>query len=132
MSLPLPGSAQSPSQARDPIYGIIEQLRELSARYDAAVSVSGALQEVPKFDAAEEVTAAACTDLLDFADSLVCSQPTTLAGLIVLLRHVAAMQEWEIPRDLEVSGEDGELTDWTRTFLAKVARALEQIGGAMA
>jgi hypothetical protein len=108
MTLPLPVSAGVPERATDPIYALIEKHRELSARYDAAVSISGALEAGPEFDAAEEVTAAACDDLLDFADSLVCSQPTTIAGVIALLRYTAAMQEWETPRDLEVSDEDGD------------------------
>lgn len=86
LALPLSGSAQSPSQVPDPIYAAIERHRELSAGYDAAVSVSAKLFDEPECDATEEVTDAACTDLLDFAGRLVCSQPATLAGAIALLR----------------------------------------------
>jgi hypothetical protein len=96
MALPLPGSAQSPASVQDPIYAAIERHRELSARYDAAVGISGSLVEGPEFDAADQVTGAACTALLDFADSLVCSAPTTLAGAIALLRYAAALQDWRL------------------------------------
>jgi len=70
---------------------VIERHRELSARYDAAVAVSAKLFDGPEWEAAEEITDATCTGLLDYADRLVCSQPTTLAGAIALLRYAAAM-----------------------------------------
>jgi hypothetical protein len=127
-TLPLPESAGAAQPSPDPIYALIERHRELSARYDAAVSVSAKLFDGPEWEAAEEVTAAACTALLDFADSLVCSEPTTLAGVIALLRYAAALQEWEIPRNLEVVDVDGELIDWSRAFFATVANALDRIG----
>lgn len=131
-TLPLPVSAQSPLQAVDPIFAMIERHRDLSGRYDAAVGISGSLEEGPEFDAADEVTAVACTALLDFADNLVSSKPTTLAGVIALLRYAAALKEWEMPRDLRGADEDGEFTDWSRAFFTTVANALSQIGGGVA
>lgn len=126
VTLPLPGSAQSPSQVRDPIYAAIERHRELSTRYDAAVAVSAKLFDGPEWEAAEKITDAACAELFDFADNLVCSQPTTLAGVIALLRYAAAMQEWEMPR--EIPDEDGKLTHWSNAIFMAVVNTLDQIG----
>lgn len=42
------------------------------------------------------------------------------------------MQEWEMPRDLEVSEEAGELTDWSKAFFRTLANALDRIGGGIA
>lgn len=117
LDMALPVSAGAPEFVSDPIYTIIEKHRELSARYDAAVSISAKPFDGPECDAAEEVTAAACTELLNYADSLVSSPPTTLAGVIALLRYAADMQEWEMPRDVEGLDEDGELTGWSQSIL---------------
>jgi hypothetical protein len=130
-TLPLPVSAQSPRQVGDPIYAIIERHRKLSDRYDAAVGISASLEAGPDFEAADEISGAACTDLINHADILVRSEPTTLAGVVALLRYVATLEEWEAPRDFtpfEVDGEPG----WVKTLCTTVANALDRIGGGVA
>src|SRR4051794_4042911 len=70
-ALPLPGSAQSLPQVRDPIYSLIERHRELSAHLDAAVSVAGKLLPGPDFDSADEICAERHGALMDHGDNLI-------------------------------------------------------------
>jgi len=63
--------------------------------------------ERPQVASATSPFPSTCTALL-FADRLVCSQPTTLAGVIALPRYAAATQERKMPRDVEISDDDGD------------------------
>ena len=61
--LPVLPAAAMPREV-DPIFAAIEKHRELSADYDAAVSISAKLPPGPEFEAADEVTADRHTQLL--------------------------------------------------------------------
>lgn len=127
---PLPGSAGAAERVPDSIYAAIERHRELSADYTAAVDISSKLEEGPEFEAADEISGDRCRDLLDHADALSRLEPTTLAGVIALMRYVANLEEWQTPRDSDEF--DGTPTDWGKAFCTTVANALDRIGGAVA
>ena len=65
-------------------------------------------------------------------DAAFLADEATAAGVIALPRYAAALQEWEMPRDLEIPDEDGELTDWSKAFFTTVANALDRVGGGIA
>ena len=130
LALPLPGSAGAAERVPDSIYAAIERHRELSADYTAAVDISSKLEEGPEFEAADEISGDRCRDLLDHADALSRLEPTTLAGVIALMRYVANLEEWQTPRDTDEF--DGTPTDWGKAFCTTVANALDRIGGAVA
>ena len=121
---PLPGSAGAAERVPDSIYAAIERHRELSADYTAAVDISSKLEEGPEFEAADEISGDRCRDLLDHADALSRLEPTTLAGVIALMRYVANLEEWQTPRDSDEF--DGTPTDWGKAFCTTVANALDR------
>ncbi|MEY9578687.1 hypothetical protein ABIE88_006263 [Bradyrhizobium diazoefficiens] len=104
--------------AADPIFSIIENHRELSARYEEAVCISGDLEPGPEFDAAGKVTGRRSEDLIDHADLLISSEPATIAGIIALTRYVSSLDEWQTPAGL----------DWHQALLITLADALDKIG----
>ena len=114
----------------DPIFAAIERHRVLSTEYDSAVAISGNLGG-PEFEAAEEITSVCCDALLEHANKLICSKPTTLAGAIALVRYVASLEEWQEPVDYDQQAwEDaGELRpkNWHHTFLDTLADALDKM-----
>ncbi|WP_354124585.1 hypothetical protein [Bradyrhizobium sp. LA6.10] len=101
----------------DPIFNVIERHRELSARYDAATSVSAKLSEGPEFDAADAVSGERSQALHRHAAVLIRSEPTTIAGVNVLIHYVAGLRQWEVPAD------DG----WHQVLLGTLADALDGI-----
>jgi hypothetical protein len=115
---------ESAACAPDPIFAAIERHRELSAHYDAAVSISAHLPCGPDFEAAEEITAERCHALLEHADALIRSEPTTIAGVIGLTRYVGSLEEWQTPADRCDMWE----ASWHRAFLGTLANALDKIG----
>ncbi|MGY4294612.1 hypothetical protein ACVWXN_002707 [Bradyrhizobium sp. i1.4.4] len=104
----------------DPIFAVIERHRELTAHYDAAVSVSAKLEEGAEFDAADEISGERSADLRDHANVLVQSKPTTIAGLIALSRYTASLREWQLPDD----------QGWHKIFLAALADAIDEVSTA--
>jgi hypothetical protein len=120
----MPATApDSAACAADPIFAAIELHRELSAHYDAAVSISGSLPCGPEFEAAEEITAERCYALLDHASALIRSEPTTIAGVIGLTRYVGSLEEWQTPADRSDRWE----ASWHQAFANTLASALEAI-----
>jgi hypothetical protein len=125
-ALPVAALANGP----DAIFAAIERHRELSADYTAAVDISSKLEDGPEFEAADAITGDRCGDLLDHADALILLEPTTIAGIIALMRYVASLEEWQTPQD---SVEfDGQPPDWHKAFCTTVANALDRIGGEIA
>ncbi|MCA1438033.1 hypothetical protein I6F33_34530 [Bradyrhizobium sp. BRP20] len=110
-------STQSTAAAdRDLIFVVIERHRELSAHYDAALSVSAKL-DGPEFDAADEISSQRTHALAEHANVLIRSTPTTIAGVIALTRYVGSLREWELPDD----------DAWYRVFLGGLADAIDGI-----
>ena len=124
VSVAWPAAAAEP----DPIFAAIERHRELSDDYTAAVDVSSELEDGPEFEAANAIAGDTCRALLDHADALIRLQPTTIAGVVALLRYVATLEEWEQPRSFEVDGEPV----WIKTLCTTVANALDRTGGVVA
>jgi hypothetical protein len=116
--------------AVDPIFAAIERHRELSADYTAAVDISSKLEDGPEFEAADAIAGDRCGDLLDHADALIHLEPTTMAGIIALMRYVASLEEWQTPQDSDEF--DGQPPDWRKAFCTTVANALDRIGGEIA
>ena len=108
----LPGIAEA---SVDPIFTVIERHRELSVHLDAAVSVSGKLLDGPEFDAAEAVAEQCSQTLIEHADVLIRSKPTTIAGIVALSRYVGTLGEWQLPDD----------QGWHQTLLGTMADALD-------
>lgn len=96
---------------------MIERHRELSARYDAALSVSAKLDGGAGFDAADEISTQRNDALAEHANVLIRSAPTTIAGVIALTRYVGRLREWELPDD----------DAWYRIFLEVLADAIDRI-----
>ncbi|WP_164719152.1 MULTISPECIES: hypothetical protein [Bradyrhizobium] len=101
----------------DSIFDVIEHHRELSAQYDAAVSLSAKLVEGPEFDAAEAISEERLLALEQYADVLIHSKPTTLAGVIALSRYVASLPTWLLSDEY----------DWHQSFLRMLTDALDEI-----
>jgi hypothetical protein len=125
-ALPVAALANGP----DPIFAAIERHRELSADYTAAVDISSKLEDGPKFESADAIAGDRCGDLLDHADALIHLEPTTVAGVIALMRYFASLEEWQTPRDSDEF--DGRPPDWGKAFCTTVANALDRIGEGIA
>jgi hypothetical protein len=124
-----PAALATPSEV-DPIFAAIEKHRVLSAHYDAAVSISAKLPPGPEFEAAEEVTTDRHDEVLNHADTLICSHPPTLAGVVALMRYVSSLEEWQEPLDRrEWNGEwlVMDIPNWHQAFLNSLANAVEKI-----
>ncbi|WP_407114790.1 hypothetical protein [Bradyrhizobium sp. LMG 9283] len=102
---------------RDLIFVVIDRHRELSAHYDAALSVSAKLDGGFEFDAADEISSQRNHALAEHANVLIRSTPTTIAGVIALTRYVGNLREWELPDD----------DAWYRVFLEGLAGAIDGI-----
>ncbi|MBH5396450.1 hypothetical protein HZZ13_01295 [Bradyrhizobium sp. CNPSo 4010] len=110
-------STQSTAAAdRDLTFVVIERHRELSAHYDAALSVSAKL-DGPEFDAADEISSQRNHALAEHANVLIRSRPTTIAGVIALTRYVGSLREWEVPDD----------DAWYEIFLEGLADAIDGV-----
>lgn len=111
-------STQSIAAAdRDPIFVVIERHRELSAYYDAALSVSARLEDEAEFNAADEISVQRNQVLAEHANVLIRSTPTTIGGVIALARYVGSVRDWELPDD----------DAWYRVFLEGLADAIDGI-----
>lgn len=127
--IPTPVAAEATA---DPIFAAIARHRELSARYAAAAAVSTSLPAGPEFEAAEAISAERSQALIDHADEMIRSKPTTLAGAVALMRYVASLAEWEEPSDWRPwKISNGATVNWHQIFLDAMAAALDQIGGAV-
>ncbi|WP_439372665.1 hypothetical protein [Bradyrhizobium sp. DASA03120] len=100
----------------DSIFEVIEHHRGLSAQHDAAVSISAKLVEGPEFDAADAISEKTRLALEEYADVLIHSKPTTLAGVIGLSRYVASLPAWLLSDEY----------DWHQPFLRMLADALDK------
>ncbi|MCP3468066.1 MULTISPECIES: hypothetical protein [unclassified Bradyrhizobium] len=101
----------------DSIFDVIEHHRALSAQHDAAASISAKLVEGPEFDVADAISEARRLALAEYADVLIHSKPTTLAGVIALSRYVAGLPPWLLSDEY----------DWHQPFLRTLAEALDEI-----
>ncbi|WOH58517.1 hypothetical protein [Bradyrhizobium sp. BWC-3-1] len=101
----------------DPIFEVIERHRKLSDGYSAAVSISAKLDDGPDFDVADKISGERNDALLKHAAAMIRSEPTTMAGIAILLRYAANLDNWQVPAD------DG----WHQVFLGTLADALDGI-----
>lgn len=93
----------------DPVYAVIERHRKLSAAYDTAVNCPDVGDDSPEFAAVNDIADRTCTALLDHADDMFGFQPKSPAGVAALLRYIATLEEWQLPRGMEQSACLGEL-----------------------
>lgn len=114
----------------DPIFAVIAHHRELSAHLSAAVDVSAKLEDGPEFEAADAVTSQRNHTLIDYAETLMRSMPTTLPGITTLMRYVAGLEEWQVPVDRRPLTEiaHNSTADWHQVLLSTLADALDKIG----
>jgi hypothetical protein len=111
----------------DPIFPMIDLHRELSAQYTAAADTYCRLRSSdPEYDDAQALTHETGAALIDQADLLIRSEPTTVAGVLALMRYAAGWEWHEKPADLEW---DDEGPSWEQLFLTTLADRLEKIGG---
>jgi hypothetical protein len=113
----------------DPIYAAIEKHRVLSADFDAALSISARLIG-PEFDAADAITSDANVKLLNHADILICSQPTSLAGVIALMRYASGLEQRQQPldrREWNMEELAMDIPNWHHAFLNSLTNAVEEI-----
>ncbi|MDA9504015.1 hypothetical protein CO683_38985 [Bradyrhizobium ottawaense] len=116
MSSPKISTQSTAAADRDLIFVVIERHRELSAHYDAALSVSAKI-DGREFDAADEISSQKNHALAEHANVLIRSRPTTIAGVIALIRYVGSLREWELPDD----------DAWYGVFLKGLADAIDGI-----
>lgn len=123
----LPASAAA---IPDPIFAVIVFHRELSADLSAAVDVSAKLEDGPEFEAADAVTSQKNQALIDYAETLIRSMPTTIPGITALMRYVASLEEWQAPVDRRPLTEiaHNSTADWHQVLLSTLADALDKIG----
>jgi hypothetical protein len=126
----LPAVAVEP----DPILAAIEKHRDLSATCDPAVAISASMaNDGPDFEAADALAAGKQQLLIDHADTLIRSEPTTLAGVVALMRYVTSLEEWQEPVDRRDWEEIAMVPSWHQVFLDTMARArTDQHGGVIA
>jgi hypothetical protein len=91
----------------DPIFAIIEHHEALAAAYDVAVNHPGVGNDEPEFAAVNEISDQACTAMIDQSDLMFAFQPTTPLGVVALLRYIATLEDWQMPRGM--GGEPDEL-----------------------
>jgi hypothetical protein len=108
-------------QKPDPVYAMIERHKVLSIAYDKAVMHPGVGEDSPKFAAVNRISDQACTALLDHADMMFAFQPTTSAGVAALLRYIATLKDWEMPREEEEPSENARL----KALCLTMAKALD-------
>jgi hypothetical protein len=125
LALPLPGSAEAAQQVHDPIFAMIERHRDLSSHCSAAYEISGKLLKGPKFDAADAVSAERHGLVEDQADALICTEPSTMAGVLAMMRYAATWSEWQQPT--EGWTLDDASADSHQVLLETLARAIESI-----
>jgi len=107
-----PASSLSALTPPGPILAAIAAHRQAVAAYEAAIEISGRLDDDnPEHPAAAAVTRRAFTALEDAGVALLAVGPTTLAGLAALLSHIADCARvdagvWQLPdRLVEAVGE---------------------------
>ncbi|RXH32021.1 hypothetical protein XH94_32620 [Bradyrhizobium zhanjiangense] len=114
----------------DPVFATIERHRELSDRLSAATAVSAKILDGPEFEAADAISAARAEELGEYAETLLCTEPTTIEGAVVLTRYVANLGAWQMPVD-DGYDDEGEVADtpnnWQQVFLDTLADALDNI-----
>ena len=111
----------------DPIFAMIERHRELSAHCSAAYDISGKLHAGPEYDAAEAVSTEKHGRLIDHTDALICCEPTTMVGVVAVMRYLATLSDWQEPSDADWISGDGASMDWHQAFLDTLANAIELI-----
>jgi hypothetical protein len=122
----LPAAAAAPA---DPVFVVIDRHRGLSAHFTEAVDVSAKLEDGSDFEAADAIASERNQALLDHAEVLIRSEPTTMAGALALTRYVASLEEWQMPADRREISEIAEslTADWHQAFLRTLADALDNI-----
>jgi hypothetical protein len=109
----------------DPIFAVIERHRDLSAHCSAAYAISGNLHAGPEFDAAEAVSTERHDLVIDQANALICAEPTTMAGVLAMMRYAAAWPDWQQPTD-DWTLDDAS-ADSHQVLLQTLAGAIESI-----
>jgi hypothetical protein len=117
-------------RGRDPIFAIIERHRILSDSADAATGISAKMfDDDPRHAAAAAVTDAAHCELMEHAELLFSAEPTTVAGVVALLRYLPTLDLWQTPsRDPDVEAWCGvvELA-WFPDFCKALENAVARI-----
>jgi hypothetical protein len=116
------------TESDDPIFAMIERHRELSAHCNSAYDISGKLHEGPEFDAADAISQERHDRVIEQADALIYCEPTTMAGVLAVMRYVAGISSGYAPSD-EWETAEGEAIDWNEAFLDTLANAIESIAG---
>jgi hypothetical protein len=93
----------------------------------AAAAVYGKLHsDDPEHDDAQAAVHETSDALIDQADLLIRSEPTTVAGVLALMRYVAG---WDLSEEPAGREWDDEGPNWQQVFLNTLADRLEKIGG---
>ncbi len=122
LAAPLPAGAATP----DPVFAMIERHRELSAAFDVAVKNADNLEEHPEQESLDAIVDDTSDALLDHADALIITEPTTVAGIAAVMRYFASLEDWQEPRDSEEwETSDGASVNWHQAFLDTLANALQ-------
>ena len=96
--------ASPPLEEEDPIFTAIERHCAAMAAFSAAVDKSAVLPPSPELDAANAIIVRKSDEMDNAGVDLIAVQPTTFAGLIALLSHIAECSRSE-------KGEDWRLPD---------------------
>jgi hypothetical protein len=124
----LPAMPAAAAAEPDRMIAVVERHREFSADCDAAVAISARMAvDDPEFEAADAITGERQDRLNDHAAILVRSEPTTLAGVVTLMRYVASLEEWQEPVDQDDSETEDAVAGWHQVLLSTLANAIEKI-----
>ena len=146
--LPLPVSAGGAERLPDPILAAIEAHKAAYADFERAVDALNALEseimakgsrlsrerdEDPRVAELEGTLSVSSDAETDAACVLVAVRPTTIAGLMALLKHALAHDKsgeaW--PSDLQSDDGDERLRPWHYFLVESVAEVLPGIVGAV-
>ena len=117
----MPVSAAEP----DPVFAAIERYKVLSAKHTAAVDRSAPLEDDdPDFLEAEDETERTGTALFEQTNVIFSFRPSTVAGVVALLKYISTLMDWQMAPGLE----DGDGSKAVKTLCTCLAAAIEQSG----
>jgi hypothetical protein len=120
-SVAWPAAAAEP----DPVFAAIERYKVLSAEYTAAVDRRAPLEDDdPDLLEAEDDAARSSTALFEQMDVIFTFRPSTVAGVVALLKYISTLEDWQMPPGLEES----DSMKAVKTLCTCVAAAIDQSG----
>ncbi|EIG63490.1 hypothetical protein [Bradyrhizobium sp. WSM1253] len=121
----LPVAWPAAAAVPDPVYAAIERYKALSVEYTAAVEWRAPLEDDdPDLWDAEEEASRTSAALFEQMDLIFSYRPTTIAGVVALLKYIATLEDWQMAAGLDDSNSMASV----QTLCTCLAAAIEQSG----